>query len=57
MGIPHNGGELVWTMLPRNSLAGVETRLTVPQTDTGRRAEYAQARERIPPKELGNLAP
>jgi hypothetical protein len=33
--------------------------LTVPvlQTDTGRRAEYAKARERTLAKELGNLAP
>ena len=31
--------------------------VTVPQTDTGRRAEYAKARERTLVKELGNLAP
>ena len=29
----------------------------VPQTDTGRRAENAKARERTLAKELGNLAP
>src|SRR5690606_21575490 len=29
----------------------------VPQTDTGRRAEYPQARERTPVKELGKTTP
>ena len=31
--------------------------VTVLQTDTGRRAEYAKARERTLVKELGKLAP
>jgi hypothetical protein len=31
--------------------------LTVPQTDTGGRAEYAQALERTRVKELGKLTP
>ena len=31
--------------------------VSVPQTDTGRRAENAKARERTLVKELGNLAP
>ena len=31
--------------------------LTVPQTDTGRRAEKAKALEITPAKELGKLAP
>ena len=31
--------------------------LTVPQTDTGGRAEYAQALERTREKELGKLTP
>ena len=30
---------------------------TVPQTDTGGRAEYAQALERTQEKELGKLTP
>jgi hypothetical protein len=32
-------------------------RTTVPQTDTGGRAEYAQALERTRVKELGKLTP
>jgi len=35
----------------------VETLVTVPQTDTGGRAEYAQARGVTLAKELGKLAP
>ena len=31
--------------------------VTVPQTDTGRRAEHAKARELTPVKELGKMAP
>ena len=45
MGTPTLSGELARTTLPRNNLASVETQVTVPQTDTGRRAEHAQARE------------
>ncbi len=45
MGTPTLSGELARTTLPRNSLADVEPQVTVPQTDTGGRAEYAQARE------------
>jgi len=45
MGTPNNSGELARTMLPRNNLVDVEPRVTVPETDTGRRAENAQARE------------
>ena len=56
-GDPRNWGELARTALPRNNLVGDEVRVTVPQTDTGRRAEHAQARELTPAKELGNLTP
>ena len=42
-------------------LPGKATKLqlltTVPQTDTGARAEYAQALERTQEKELGKLIP
>ena len=34
-----------------------ETRVTVPQTDTGRRVEYTKANGRTFVKELGKLAP
>ncbi len=33
------------------------TKVPVPQTDTGRRDEYSQARERTTVKELGKIAP
>ena len=35
----------------------ISLELTVPQTDTGGRAEYAQALERTQEKELGKLTP
>ncbi len=35
----------------------VETRVTVPQTDTGRWVEYTKANGRTLVKELGKLAP
>jgi hypothetical protein len=44
------------SMLPRKSSKGAE-RVTVPQTDTGRRVEYTKALERTLVKELGNLTP
>jgi hypothetical protein len=37
--------------------AGGYTKVPVPQTDTGRRDEYSQARERTTVKELGKIAP
>ncbi len=42
-------------MRPEKPLARLAP--TVPQTDTGRRAEDAKARERTTAKELGKLAP
>ncbi len=41
--------------MPRK--AGGNTKAPVPQTDTGRRDEYSQARERTTVKELGKIAP
>jgi hypothetical protein len=38
-------------------LLSVETTMTVPQTDTGRRGEKPKVRERNHIKELGKLAP
>ena len=58
-GIPEVGGAVRRTDLkrvqekPRSEVLEV----TVPETDTGRRGEYPQARERTLVKELGKLAP
>ena len=41
----------------QEKLLSISLQLTVPQTDTGGRAEYAQALERTQEKELGKLAP
>ena len=41
----------------RENPLNVDSRVTVPQTDTGRRVEYTQANGRTLVKELGNLAP
>ena len=43
-------------MLPRKAAGGV-FRQSVPETDTGGRAEQAKALERILVKELGKLTP
>jgi hypothetical protein len=47
--------ELDPTKLPRK--ASSQVKVPVPQTDTGRRGEYPQARERTLVKELGKIAP
>ncbi len=44
------------TQLPRRA-SKLQLNKTVPQTDTGARAEYAQALERTQEKELGKLIP
>ena len=44
------------TILPRKTSWGVVI-VTVPQTDTGRWAENAKARERTIVKELGKIVP
>ena len=44
------------TQLPRKA-SKLQLNKTVPQTDTGARAEYAQALERTQEKELGKLIP
>ena len=44
------------TMLPGKS-SKLQLNRTVPQTDTGAYAEYAQALERTQEKELGKLIP
>ena len=44
------------TLLPRKA-SKLQLNETVPQTDTGARAEYAQALERTQEKELGKLIP
>ena len=41
----------------QEKLLSVSLQLTVPQTDTGGRAEHAQALERTREKELGKLTP
>ena len=41
----------------QEKLLSISLQLTVPQTDTGGRAEYAQARERTQEQELGKLTP
>ena len=41
----------------QEKLLSISLQLTVPQTDTGGRAEYAQALERTREKELGKLTP
>ena len=48
--------ELIAICCPEKPERGVY-QVTVPQTDTGRRAEYAKARELTPVKELGKMAP
>ena len=48
--------EVIDTMLPRKATK-LQLYKTVPQTDTGGRAEYAQALERTQEKELGKLTP
>ena len=50
-----HGGEVIGSA-PRKPLSTSLAR-TVPQTDTGGRAEYAQALERTREKELGKLTP
>ena len=52
----YGSGEVSDSMLPRKSSKGI-WRVTVPQTDTGRRVEYTKALERTLVKELGNLTP
>ena len=49
------GPQVVEPMLPRK--ASSETRVSVPQTDTGRRVEYTKAIGRTLVKELGKIAP
>ena len=49
-------GEVSNTMLPGKS-SKLQLNRTVPQTDTGAYAEYAQALERTQEKELGKLTP
>ena len=49
-------GELVGYFCQETAAQGA-TLVTVPQTDTGRRAEYAQALELTLAKELGKLTP
>ncbi len=41
----------------REKPLSVESKVTVPQTDTGRWVEYTKANGRTLVKELGNLAP
>ena len=41
----------------REKFLSVETWVSVPQTDTGRRVEYTKANGRTFVKELGKLAP
>ncbi len=50
------GHEVSDTLLPRKA-SKLQLNGTVPQTDTGARAEYAQALERTQEKELGKLIP
>ena len=55
------GSGLLLKAKPLEALPGKTSKLqsdrTVPQTDTGGRAEYAQALERTREKELGKLTP
>ena len=48
--------EVLDTLLPGKA-SKLQSVTTVPQTDTGGRAEYAQALERTQEKELGKLTP
>ena len=41
----------------REKPLSVEFKVSVPQTDTGRRVEYTKANGRTLVKELGNIAP
>ena len=50
------GDEVSDTLLPGKA-SKLQLNGTVPQTDTGARAEYAQALERTQEKELGKLIP
>ena len=52
----HHGAEVVDAKLPGQA-SKLQFSGTVPQTDTGGRAEYAQALERTQEKELGKLTP
>ena len=52
----HFGAEVSDTLLPGKA-SKLQLGTTVPQTDTGGRAEYAQALERTREKELGKLTP
>ena len=50
------GSEVIDPMLPGKA-SKLQLGTTVPKTDTGGRAEYAQALERTREKELGKLVP
>ena len=52
----HYGAEVTNALLPGKA-SKLQFSGTVPQTDTGGRAEYAQALERTQEKELGKLTP
>ena len=44
-------------ILPRKAAGGIETVVTVPQTDTGGQVENTKALKRTRVKELGKLTP
>ena len=52
----HYGAEVIDTKLPGKATK-LQSRTTVPQTDTGGQDENSKALERTREKELGKLAP
>jgi hypothetical protein len=50
-------GEMWLSLYCREKPLNVETRVSVPQTDSGGRAEYAKVIGRTLVKELGNIDP